>query len=71
LNLPLRVRECDVCDRFEGAVDAKAARNYVEIPGTAVRAVRPRIERDVLRMFDGDSVTVLEIENERLKRSLS
>jgi hypothetical protein len=67
LNPPLGVQQGGACHRFERAENPQPARDDVKIG----RAVGSRIKCDVLGMLDGDSVPVLEIENEGAERSLA
>src|SRR5271157_6464168 len=53
--------------RFERAENPQPARDHVEVG----RAVGARIKCDVLGMLDGDSVSVLQIENKGAERSLA
>ena len=67
LNLPLGVQKGDTGHRFERAENPQPARDRVEVG----RAVGARIKCDVLGMLDGDSVSVLQIENKGAERNLA
>ena len=67
LNLPLGVQKGGTGHRFERAENPQPARDHVEVS----RAVGARIKCDVLGMLDGDSVSVLQIENKGAERNLA
>ena len=71
MDFHFAIREGEMSDRFESDENAKPAGDHVEIGGTTVPVVGARIEGDVLWMFDRETVTVLEVDDERAKRSLS
>src|SRR5262245_48263552 len=61
--------EGDAGDRLERAEETKGAREHVEIARPLRSAIR-RVEGDVLRMLDEDSVAVLQVQEERAKGDL-